>query len=160
MFHSVSVCLSLCCIIYTTQQGVSNKDSSSFLRGKLNTLKCLLFFLQGDNVSIKCMSPNDQRHEKFGYNWTKNKVLLRMVPGVEVWEDLHPAGSILKIFNAQVGTDNVYIVHVLSLIFKADLCSSDDLMMGSGIHRFLFMCKIYIHLYFLLQWPGHCWSKL
>jgi hypothetical protein len=56
------------------------------------------------------MSPNDQRHEKFGYNWTKNKVLLRMVPGVEVWEDLHPAGSILKIYNAQVGINFVYTV--------------------------------------------------
>jgi hypothetical protein len=58
------------------------------------------------------MSTNDQRHEKFGYNWIKNKVLLRMVPGVEVWEDLHPAGSILKIFNAQVGINNFYTVHM------------------------------------------------
>lgn len=64
-------------------------------------------FLQGENVNIKCMSPNDQRHEKFGYNWTKNKALLRMVPGVEVWEDLHPAGSILKIYNAQVGSNDI-----------------------------------------------------
>ena len=80
-----------------------------------------------------------------------------MVPGVEVWEDLHPAGSILKIFNAQVRINNVYtrILHVLSLwsslILKADLCISNDLIMGSGIHQFIFMCKIYIYLYILLQ---------
>jgi len=67
------------------------------------------------------MSPNDQRHEKFGYNWTKNKLLLRMVPGVEVWEDLHPAGSILKIFSAQVGINIVYILHVLSLLSSLTL---------------------------------------
>ncbi|XP_068086168.1 uncharacterized protein [Anabrus simplex] len=56
---------------------------------------------KGNNVNIKCMSPNDQRHEKFGFNWTKNKALFRMIPGKEVWEDLHPSGSILKIYNAQ-----------------------------------------------------------
>jgi hypothetical protein len=78
-----------------------------------------------------------------------------MVPGVEVWEDLHPAGSILKIFNAQVGINIVYILHVLSvlssLILKADLCISNDPMMGSGIHQFVFMCRVYIYLYILLQ---------
>ncbi|KAJ9586827.1 hypothetical protein L9F63_019579, partial [Diploptera punctata] len=65
----------------------------------------------GRSVNIKCMSPNDQRHEKFGYNWTKNKILLRMVPGVEVWEDLHPAGSILKIYNAQRSAEYTCTVH-------------------------------------------------
>ncbi|GLH12058.1 Uncharacterized protein GBIM_16809, partial [Gryllus bimaculatus] len=38
---------------------------------------------RGDDVNIKCMSPNDQRLEKFGFNWTKNKALFRMRPGSE-----------------------------------------------------------------------------
>ncbi|GLV32325.1 uncharacterized protein CBL_00964 [Carabus blaptoides fortunei] len=56
---------------------------------------------KGDNVSIVCISPNDRRPDVFGYNWTKNKLLFKMKAGTEVWEELYPAGSILKITNVQ-----------------------------------------------------------
>ncbi|KAJ4440133.1 hypothetical protein ANN_08271 [Periplaneta americana] len=81
------------------------------LRPEVEVIPKSITIERGESVSIKCMSSNDQRHEKFGYNWTKNKVLLRMAPGVEVWEDLHPAGSILKIYNAQKSAVYTCTVH-------------------------------------------------
>lgn len=39
-----------------------------------------------------------------GFGWTKNRALLKLEPGSEIWEDLHPDGSILKITNIQVET--------------------------------------------------------
>lgn len=95
------------------------------------------------------MSPNDQRHEKFGYNWTKNKALLRMVPGVEVWEDLHPAGSILKIYNAQVGSNNILM---FSLRFKVRMAKSTvswDVMLFSLLEDYQYFIGVHcFHLQF------------
>ena len=48
-----------------------------------------------------CITPN-MRSMGIGFGWTKNRALLKLEPGSEVWEDLYPAGSILKITNAQV----------------------------------------------------------
>ncbi|XP_063223579.1 uncharacterized protein LOC134531698 [Bacillus rossius redtenbacheri] len=56
---------------------------------------------KGQNASIVCVSRQDGRRERFGYNWTKNKALLGVTPGREVWEDLRPAGSILRLFDLQ-----------------------------------------------------------
>lgn len=47
------------------------------------------------------MTPNMPNID-IGFSWTKNRALLKLEPGSEVWEDLYPAGSILKITNAQV----------------------------------------------------------
>ncbi|XP_049954771.1 uncharacterized protein LOC126470801, partial [Schistocerca serialis cubense] len=57
---------------------------------------------RGEDVTVKCMSTSSyQRHEKYGYNWTKNKALFPMMRNKIIWEDLYPSGSILKIFKAQ-----------------------------------------------------------
>lgn len=50
---------------------------------------------------MMCMTPN-MRSVGIGFGWTKNRALLKLKPGSEVWEDLYPAGSVLKITNAQV----------------------------------------------------------
>lgn len=47
------------------------------------------------------MIPN-MRNIGIGFGWTKNRALLKLEPGRAVWEDLYPAGSMLKITNAQV----------------------------------------------------------
>lgn len=56
---------------------------------------------QGTNIQLTCMTPNVP-NIGIGFGWTKNKVLLKLELGSEVWEDLYPTGSILKITNAQV----------------------------------------------------------
>ncbi|XP_034175708.2 uncharacterized protein LOC117602168 isoform X2 [Osmia lignaria lignaria] len=55
---------------------------------------------KGNNVQLTCMTPNMPNID-IGFGWTKNRALLKLEPGSEVWEDLYPAGSILKITNAQ-----------------------------------------------------------
>ena len=65
---------------------INNKTDSSF---------------QGTNIQLTCMTPNVP-NIGIGFGWTKNKVLLKLELGSEVWEDLYPTGSILKITNAQV----------------------------------------------------------
>lgn len=47
------------------------------------------------------MTPN-MRNIGIGFGWTKNRALLKLEPGQAVWEDLYPAGSILKVTNIQV----------------------------------------------------------
>lgn len=49
------------------------------------------------------MTPN-MRNIGIGFGWTKNRALLKLEPGRAVWEDLYPAGSILKITNTQVAS--------------------------------------------------------
>ncbi|KAL0105494.1 hypothetical protein PUN28_016868 [Cardiocondyla obscurior] len=55
---------------------------------------------KGNNVQLTCMTPN-MRNIGIGFGWTKNRALLKLEPGRAVWEDLYPAGSILKITNIQ-----------------------------------------------------------
>nr|XP_031835747.1 uncharacterized protein LOC116428347 isoform X1 [Nomia melanderi]XP_031835748.1 uncharacterized protein LOC116428347 isoform X1 [Nomia melanderi]XP_031835749.1 uncharacterized protein LOC116428347 isoform X1 [Nomia melanderi] len=55
---------------------------------------------KGGSTQLTCMTPNMPNIE-IGFGWTKNKALLKLELGSEVWEDLYPAGSILKITNAQ-----------------------------------------------------------
>ncbi|XP_017878424.1 uncharacterized protein LOC108624011 isoform X2 [Ceratina calcarata] len=55
---------------------------------------------KGTNIQLICMTPN-MPNIGIGFGWTKNRALLKLEPGSEVWEDLHPAGSILKITGAQ-----------------------------------------------------------
>lgn len=47
-----------------------------------------------------CTTPNMQ-DVGIGFGWSKNRALLRLELGQEVWEDLYPAGSLLTISNAQ-----------------------------------------------------------
>uniref|UniRef100_A0A0C9RMD4 BAI3 protein n=1 Tax=Fopius arisanus TaxID=64838 RepID=A0A0C9RMD4_9HYME len=55
---------------------------------------------KGNNIQLLCITPN-MRSLGIGFGWTKNRALLKLEPGHQVWEDLYPAGSILKIINAQ-----------------------------------------------------------
>lgn len=55
---------------------------------------------RGDSVRIRCLSSDiDQTN---GYSWTKNNALFHSDAETELWEDLYPIGSILKINNIQV----------------------------------------------------------
>ncbi|XP_054277561.1 uncharacterized protein LOC128996328 [Macrosteles quadrilineatus] len=66
---------------------------------------------KGDQLTVKCTSPNELQHEdRFGYSWTKNNALFKMTPDLEFWEDLYPGGSILRIYNVQKSA--VYSCHV------------------------------------------------
>lgn len=60
---------------------------------------------QGSNIQLTCTTPN-MRNMGIGFGWTKNRALLKLEPGLAIWEDLYPAGSILKITNAQVEADS------------------------------------------------------
>ncbi|XP_050447522.1 uncharacterized protein LOC126849600 isoform X2 [Cataglyphis hispanica] len=55
---------------------------------------------KGSNIQLTCMTSN-MRNIGIGFGWTKNRALLKLEPGQAVWEDLYPAGSILKITNIQ-----------------------------------------------------------
>ncbi|KAJ8714142.1 hypothetical protein PYW08_007762 [Mythimna loreyi] len=56
---------------------------------------------KGDNVSITCLAGARRVHGALGFSWAKERTLLPMAPGREVWEDLFPAGSVLKLYNVQ-----------------------------------------------------------
>lgn len=57
---------------------------------------------QGDNVSITCLAGAGRMHGALGFSWARERTLLKLAPGREVWEDLYPAGSVLKLYNVQV----------------------------------------------------------
>lgn len=61
---------------------------------------------RGESLLIRCLSSDaDQINGKLGYSWRKNDVLLQSDPETELWEDLQPDGSILKIRSIQVNTN-------------------------------------------------------
>lgn len=57
---------------------------------------------KGNNIQLMCITAPNKESLEIGFGWTKNRALLKLEPGHQVWEDLYPAGSILKIMNAQV----------------------------------------------------------
>lgn len=72
---------------------------------------------RSDSVRIRCLSSDiDQSN---GYSWTKNNALFQSKAENELWEDLYPDGSILKINNIQV----IYIHYKLSAWFLHPLFS-------------------------------------
>ncbi|XP_052896491.1 uncharacterized protein LOC128303547 [Anopheles moucheti] len=57
---------------------------------------------RGDSLLIRCLSQDtDRRFGTLGYSWTKNGALFQSDPHAELWEDLYPDGSILKVNNLQ-----------------------------------------------------------
>ncbi|KAL0869001.1 hypothetical protein ABMA27_007322 [Loxostege sticticalis] len=56
---------------------------------------------KGDNVSITCLAGAGRVHGALGFSWARERTLLPLAPGREVWEDLYPAGSVLKLYNVQ-----------------------------------------------------------
>ncbi|KAJ0173542.1 hypothetical protein K1T71_010691 [Dendrolimus kikuchii] len=56
---------------------------------------------KGDNVSITCLAGAGRVHGALGFSWARERTLLPLNPGREVWEDLYPAGSVLKLYNVQ-----------------------------------------------------------
>ncbi|KAG7297833.1 hypothetical protein JYU34_018576 [Plutella xylostella] len=56
---------------------------------------------KGDNVSIMCLTDARKDHGTLGFSWARDRTLFRLSPGREVWEDLYPAGSVLKLYNVQ-----------------------------------------------------------
>ncbi|KAL1140732.1 hypothetical protein AAG570_000662 [Ranatra chinensis] len=76
---------------------------------KVNVAPVTSTIEKGRNLTIRCSTPVKHARTKYGYNWTKNKSLFRMDTKKEFWEDLYPEGSILKIYNIQVGMVSVFI---------------------------------------------------
>ncbi|XP_045776830.1 uncharacterized protein LOC123875184 isoform X1 [Maniola jurtina] len=60
---------------------------------------------KGDNVSITCLAGAGRVHGTLGFSWARERTLLRLEPGREVWEDLYPAGSVLKLYNIQKSSE-------------------------------------------------------
>ncbi|XP_074102898.1 uncharacterized protein LOC141529984 [Cotesia typhae] len=56
---------------------------------------------KGNNIQLMCITAPNKESLEIGFGWTKNRALLKLEPGHQVWEDLYPAGSILKIMNAK-----------------------------------------------------------
>ncbi|XP_057327446.1 uncharacterized protein LOC130668928 isoform X2 [Microplitis mediator] len=56
---------------------------------------------KGNSIQLMCITSPNKESLDIGFGWTKNRALLKLEPGHQVWEDLYPAGSILKIMNAQ-----------------------------------------------------------
>ncbi|KAK9512682.1 hypothetical protein O3M35_001054 [Rhynocoris fuscipes] len=62
---------------------------------------------KGESINLKCVSPNEGRwvdQDQIGYSWARDKKLFPLNPGQEVWEDLKPSGSILRVQNIQKST--------------------------------------------------------
>lgn len=58
---------------------------------------------RGESLRVRCLSSgNENLYGTLGYSWTKNGALFQSEPETEMWEDLYPDGSILKIKNVQV----------------------------------------------------------
>ncbi|XP_068619034.1 uncharacterized protein [Battus philenor] len=60
---------------------------------------------KGDNVSITCLAGAGRVHGALGFSWARERTLLKLAPGREVWEDLYPAGSVLKLYNVQKSSE-------------------------------------------------------
>jgi Immunoglobulin domain len=57
---------------------------------------------RGESLTLRCLSQiSDHRYGTLGYSWTKNDALFQSDPNLEMWEDLYPDGSILRIKNIQ-----------------------------------------------------------
>lgn len=66
---------------------------------------------RGESLLIRCLSQDsDQQYGTLGYSWTKNGALFQSDPTAEMWEDLYPDGSILKVKNLQVNEDKCQTV--------------------------------------------------
>ncbi|XP_048486019.1 uncharacterized protein LOC105380803 isoform X1 [Plutella xylostella] len=68
---------------------------------EIRLLPSTLTVNKGDNVSVTCLAGASRVHGALGFSWTVERTLLPFVPGREVWEDLYPAGSVLKLYNIQ-----------------------------------------------------------
>lgn len=81
----------------------------------------------GGNVTTCCYTGA----ERLGVTWAKNKALLALSPGREVWEDLeYPPGSLLRLYNVQVSRSPAS-----SLLLVASLRSPwRSLLQGRTVH--------------------------
>lgn len=64
-----------------------------------------LTVFRGDNVSITCLAGAGRAHGVLGFSWARERSLLPMQPDRHVWEDLYPAGSVLKLYNVQKSSE-------------------------------------------------------
>ncbi|CAB3259978.1 unnamed protein product [Arctia plantaginis] len=60
---------------------------------------------KGENVSMTCLAGAGRAHGVLGFSWSREKSLLPMQPDKHVWEDLYPAGSVLKLYNIQKSSE-------------------------------------------------------
>lgn len=55
---------------------------------------------------MTCLAGAGRAHGVLGFSWSRGKSLLPMQPDRHVWEDLYPAGSVLKLYNIQASIYN------------------------------------------------------
>ena len=73
---------------------------------------------RGESLRLRCISPGrDQKYGTLGYSWTKNNALFQSDPEMEMWEDLYPDGSILKINNIQVIYNHLFLLYIYTKYF-------------------------------------------
>lgn len=81
-----------------------------FVQGtpRLQVYPSSVTIFRGGSLNVRCLSPgNDHQHGILGYSWTKNGALFQSDSKTEMWEDLYPDGSILKIKNILVSYINL-----------------------------------------------------
>ncbi|XP_075983086.1 uncharacterized protein LOC142981224 isoform X2 [Anticarsia gemmatalis] len=97
---------------------------------------------KGDNVSMTCLAGAGRSHGVLGFSWARERSLLPMQPHRHVWEDLYPAGSVLRLYNIQKSSEyrcqvssmagtNFAAVTVWALGTDDEACRSDT---THGVH--------------------------
>ncbi|KAJ1531610.1 hypothetical protein ONE63_000282 [Megalurothrips usitatus] len=93
----------------------------------------------GDNLTVTCLAQGDEdglggatAAEPLGFTWTRNRALLPLSPGKEVWEDLVPAGSLLRLYNVRRAA--TYCCQVRGRTLSRTACS-DVHVVGRGRAR-------------------------
>ncbi|KAJ8682851.1 hypothetical protein QAD02_018643 [Eretmocerus hayati] len=92
---------------------------------------------KGSSLRLICTTPG-MRGVGIGFGWRKNRALLRLATGSEIWEDLYPAGSLLSIANATRSA--VYTCYVaqswasvqVEVIERVSTPSSNDVFDSQG----------------------------
>lgn len=90
-----------------------------FVQGppKLQVYPSSATIYRGRSLRVRCLSTdssdsltNANRHGTVGYSWTKNGALFQSDSSAEMWEDLYPDGSILKVKNVQKSVEYTCVV--------------------------------------------------
>ncbi|BES95586.1 Hypothetical protein NTJ_08396 [Nesidiocoris tenuis] len=69
---------------------------------------------KGENINLKCVTVDEliqPANKQIGFSWAKDRELFPLNPGQEVWEDLKPSGSILRVKNIQKSTTYTCMAH-------------------------------------------------
>lgn len=93
---------------------------------------------RGESLRIRCISYGiHQSHGQLGYSWTKNGILFKSNSKSEMWEDLYPYGSILKISSVQVKIYLKLIINCITIEFIIALIFLSEYIEISKLHMYI-----------------------